>query len=107
MPYLRNLYAALIRDGADLDITENACLDGLPGMTISMRCALADRAGKLWARIACAALWFVQVRHCQCQIAGVPMNACNYARAIIALIGVPALLILAVDYGAHLVLRLI
>lgn len=91
--YLRNLWSALVQDGADLDCTENAILDGLPRQTISMRCALAEKAGKTWAAVACFCLNFVQWRHCPKQLAGVGMTPCNYIRTIIALIGVPWVLI--------------
>lgn len=88
--YIANILAALTRDGIDLDETENAVLDGAPGQTISMRCALADARGALWAHVACAALTLVQFRHCQKQLAGVPMQWWNYCAAVFWLIAIPA-----------------
>ena len=104
MSYWTRIVSALTRDGTDLDVTENTVLDGSPRQTISMRCALAERAGKRWGCWACWALSvLVQSRHCQRQLMGLPMTAWNYLRAVVALIAVPAALAAAAVELARLV----
>ena len=79
----RALIAMLIRDGVDLDRAENAALGGAAGQTISMREALARKAGHFSGVLACAFLSVaVQWRHCAKQLAQQPMGAGNYARAV-------------------------
>ena len=93
MTYLSRLLSAATRDGTDLDRTENAILDGNPRQTISMHCALAAQRGDAWGCWACRALAvLVQRGHCAKQLTGAPMAAANYARAIVCLTAIPALL---------------
>ena len=96
MSYWTRIISALTRDGTDLDVTENAVLDGAARQTISMRCAIAQQAGRRWGCVACWLLGvLVQRRHCTRQLIGLPMTPWNYLRAVVALIAVPVALIWA------------
>lgn len=91
--YFADIWYVLKRDGIGLDCTEEAILGGPKGETISIWSAMEDKHGYILAHIACVFFSIaIQWHHCKKQLAGVPMQAQNYIRAIIALIACPALL---------------
>ena len=81
-----DLWKVLKGEGIALDDAEAAALGAPKGETISLWVALSARHGRVLAHLACLGLWLVQLRHCRDQLAGVPMQPSNYARAIILLI---------------------
>ncbi len=60
---------------------------GQANQTVSVDAAVSDlKLHQKWAVWVCAALSvLVQKGHCPKQIAGVPMSACNYVRAVICI----------------------
>lgn len=78
------------RCGIEFDVAVNVLLGGQLGQTISMRCALADRAGKPWGRFMCWFLsWAVQEDHCALQFSNKRVPVLSYLRASIAfLVGI-------------------
>jgi hypothetical protein len=60
----------------------NALAGGLPNQTVSLRCAVANRQGKRWARVMCWFLsWAVQRDHCELQFTNAPSPWWVYVRA--------------------------
>nr|WP_295741568.1 hypothetical protein [uncultured Acidocella sp.] len=83
---LADLWATLKGDGIQLDIDEAAALGAPRGETISLWAAMEARHGSALAHVVCLALFLVQWRHCQDQLAGVPMQPVNYLRAMLLLL---------------------
>lgn len=86
MTFLPDLWAVLKGDGIALDDAEERALGGPAGETISLWAAMEARHGSALAHLVCLALWLVQFRHCRDQLAGVPMQTQNYARAFVLLV---------------------
>ena len=79
--------------GIALDVAESEATGGPEGLTISMRCARAQAAGKRWGCIACRALDVLVARgHCTATLAGQPVSALAMARALIWLLAPVAVL---------------
>lgn len=86
MSVLADLWAVLKGDGIRLDEAEAAALGAPAGETISLWEAMQARHGSALAHVVCLALFLVQWRHCQDQLAGVPMAPNNYLRALLLLV---------------------
>ena len=95
MGYLEKVVEAIEQDGIDLDVTENVIAGGVPGQTISIRAANAEKEGRVWGCVFCSFLNVVQWHHCAKQLAGTPMRWWNYMIALALLIGAPSLMIWA------------
>lgn len=84
MSYLKNLIAALHRDGTDVDETENAALGGSPKQTISLRVAMASKDKKFWGSLACVFLSLaVQWHHCRKTRENAPIPWYDYPRIVL------------------------
>ncbi|MDE1906634.1 MAG: hypothetical protein KGH75_09320 [Rhodospirillales bacterium] len=85
MKFLADLWGVLKGAGLRLDHDEASALGAPWGETISIWTAMEARHGSALAHAACLALYLVQWRHCRDQLAGVPMQAGNYVRAMVLL----------------------
>ena len=95
------------RCGVSLDMSINVLLGGQIDQTVSMRCALAQRAGQRWGCLACAALSrIVQRDHCQDQFDNTESPWWVYPRAAIAF-GIGALAAYGIWRISHLTILIV
>jgi hypothetical protein len=90
----------LERCGVEFDTAVNVLAGGQLGQTVSLRVAIAARAGKRWGCVFCWFLnWAVQRNHCALQFQNVPSPVLTYIRAGVAF-GVGILSVIALVHLA-------